>query len=268
MSVTITNNTKLFPGHTLGEWSNDYAFAVIKADGSVVTWGDSNYGGYSGAVAAQLNGTIDVKQIYSTWKAFATLRSDGSVITWGDSNSGGNSSALQLSSMAPSMLRKSTRHPAPLPLCAAMARWSPGEIASYGGDSSAVAAQLGSGVVSGANIYTNDVFSAGNNHAPTGSVTIKGIASQGKILTAANTLADADGLGTIGYTWKTGATVLGSGNTYTLKAADVGKTLTVTASYIDGLGNKESVISAATGVVGISSSGYGSSGFAVWHIRQ
>ena len=66
LTVTITNNTKLFPGHSLGEYSNDYAFAVIKADGSVVTWGDSNYGGYSGAVAAQLDGTIDVTQIYST----------------------------------------------------------------------------------------------------------------------------------------------------------------------------------------------------------
>ena len=122
-------------------------------------------------------------------------------------------------------------------------------------------------MVSGANIYTNDVFTAGNNHAPAGNVTIKGIASQGKILTAANTLMDADGLGTIGYTWKTGATVLGSGNTYTLKAADVGKTLTVTASYTDGLGNKESVSSAATGVVGITSIWVGSSGLAVWLVR-
>ena len=64
-------------------------------------------------MATQLNGTIDVTQIYSTGDAFAALRSDGSVVTWGNS--------------------------------------------SYGGDSSAVASQLTSGVVSGANIYTNDV---------------------------------------------------------------------------------------------------------------
>jgi len=37
LTVTTTNNTKLSPGHTLGEWSNDYAFAVIKDNGSVVT---------------------------------------------------------------------------------------------------------------------------------------------------------------------------------------------------------------------------------------
>ena len=90
-----------------------YAFAALRSDGSVVTWGSSSYGGDSSAVASQLNGTIDVTQIFSTGEAFAALRSDGSVVTWGNSN--------------------------------------------YGGDSSAVASQLTSGVVSGANIYTNDV---------------------------------------------------------------------------------------------------------------
>ncbi|WP_157845008.1 hypothetical protein [Methylocucumis oryzae] len=38
-SISITPNQILFPGHTLGEWINPYAFAAIKADGSVVTWG-------------------------------------------------------------------------------------------------------------------------------------------------------------------------------------------------------------------------------------
>jgi hypothetical protein len=83
LSVTVTNNTKSFFGHTSGEWGNRGAFAVIKADGSVVTWGDVNNGGGSTAVAAALNGTIDVRQIYSTEYAFAALRADGSVVTWG-----------------------------------------------------------------------------------------------------------------------------------------------------------------------------------------
>ena len=39
------------------------------------------------------------------------------------------------------------------------------------------------------------------NDDPTGSVTISGTATQGETLTASNTLADADGLGTITYTW-------------------------------------------------------------------
>ena len=44
----------------------------------------NDYGSNSSSVAAQLDGTIDVTQIYSTGSAFAALRSDGSVVTWGD----------------------------------------------------------------------------------------------------------------------------------------------------------------------------------------
>jgi VCBS repeat-containing protein len=94
LSVTVTNNTKSFFGHTSGEWGNRGAFAVIKADGSVVTWGDVNNGGGSTAVAAALNGTIDVRQIYSTEYAFAALRADGSVVTWGGGGYGGDSGAV------------------------------------------------------------------------------------------------------------------------------------------------------------------------------
>ncbi|MEF8707520.1 MAG: VCBS domain-containing protein [Candidatus Accumulibacter propinquus] len=49
----------------------------------MVTWGDSSYGGNSSAVAAALNGAIDVTQVFSTEYAFAALRADGSVVTWG-----------------------------------------------------------------------------------------------------------------------------------------------------------------------------------------
>ncbi|MDD5273623.1 MAG: hypothetical protein PHU14_13000 [Methylovulum sp.] len=91
----------------------------------------------------------------------------------------------------------------------------------------------------------------GQNHAPTGSVTITGTDTRGHTLTASNTLADADGLGAITYTWKYGVSVLGTGNSYLLKASDVGHALTVTASYTDQGGTAESKTSAATGVVGV-----------------
>ena len=65
------------------------------------------------------------------------------------------------------------------------------------------------------------------NDDPTGSVTISGTATQGETLTASNTLADADGLGTITYTWSNSAT----GSSITLGQGDVGNTITVTASY-------------------------------------
>ncbi|WP_167599358.1 DUF4347 domain-containing protein, partial [Chlorobaculum sp. 24CR] len=87
----VTSSTLLFPGHSMGQWSNAYAFAAIREDGSVVTWGDSRYGGDSTGVATQLNGYYDVIKVYSTNYAFAALREDGKVITWGLDSAGGNS---------------------------------------------------------------------------------------------------------------------------------------------------------------------------------
>ena len=87
------------------------------------------------------------------------------------------------------------------------------------------------------------------NDAPTGSVTISGTATQGQTLTAANTLADADGLGALTYTWKADGTTVGTGTTYLLTEAEVGKVMTVVASYTDGHGTAESVTSAATSAV-------------------
>ena len=49
------------------------------------------------------------------------------------------------------------------------------------------------------------------NHAPTGSVSITGTPTQNQPLTASNTLADADGLGTVSYQWKAnGANISGA----------------------------------------------------------
>ncbi|MDP1633057.1 MAG: hypothetical protein Q8L69_00060, partial [Gallionellaceae bacterium] len=73
-------------------------------------------------------------------------------------------------------------------------------------------------------------------------------ATQNQTLTAANTLSDVDGLGIIGYQWKAnGANISGAtGSTYLLSAAEVGKTITVAASYTDGHGTAESMSSSAT----------------------
>jgi ribosomal protein S8E len=40
------------------EFSNQYGFAVIKSDGSVVAWGQNSY------VSSDLDGTVDAVQIY------------------------------------------------------------------------------------------------------------------------------------------------------------------------------------------------------------
>ena len=97
--------------------------------------------------------------------------------------------------------------------------------------------------------YTSAV--ANVNDAPIGSVTISGTATQGETLTVANTLADADGLGPVGYQWKRGGEAI-TGETsanYTLVQADVGSAITVTASYEDGQGTAESMTSNATAAV-------------------
>jgi uncharacterized delta-60 repeat protein len=89
------------------------------------------------------------------------------------------------------------------------------------------------------------------NDAPTGSVTISGTVTQGQVLSAANTLADLDGLGTISYQWTSdGVNISGATSTsFTLTQAQVGKAITVRASYADALGQAESITSAPTTVV-------------------
>ena len=64
-------------------YSNHYAFAALKADGSITAWGSSGYGG-SNAPA----GTGYTK-IYSNHYAFAALKADGSITVWGSSEYGG-----------------------------------------------------------------------------------------------------------------------------------------------------------------------------------
>ncbi|MEI7796490.1 MAG: M10 family metallopeptidase C-terminal domain-containing protein, partial [Methylococcaceae bacterium] len=82
------------------------------------------------------------------------------------------------------------------------------------------------------------------NHSPTGSVLISGELRQNKTVTVSNTLADVDGLGAISIQWLgNGVAIAGATQTsYTLTQADVYKTLSVSASYTDGLGKLESVL--------------------------
>ena len=89
------------------------------------------------------------------------------------------------------------------------------------------------------------------NTAPTGAVNIAGVAAQGQSLTASNTLADVDGLGPISYQWRAAGTDIAgaTGNMLVLAQAQVGKTITVQASYTDGGMTFEQKTSAATAAV-------------------
>jgi hypothetical protein len=90
-----------------------------------------------------------------------------------------------------------------------------------------------------------------SNNAPTGSVTIAGIAVQGQTLSASSTLNDVDGMGAISYQWNAAGTSISGavGNTLVLAEAQVGKSITVTASYTDGHSALESRTSSATTAV-------------------
>jgi Ca2+-binding RTX toxin-like protein len=70
-------------------------------------------------------------------------------------------------------------------------------------------------------------------------------------LTVANTLADADGLGVISYQWKaSGLAITGAtSSTFALTEAQVGKAITVAASYTDAHGTAQSITSAGSAVV-------------------
>jgi Ca2+-binding RTX toxin-like protein len=138
-------------------FSTGYAFAALRADGSVVTWGSAYSGGDSSAVATQLDGTIDVTQVFSTTYAFAALRADGSVVTLG--RLGGDSSAVatQLDGTIDVTQVFSTEFAfAALRADDSVVTWG---LARFGGNSSAVTDQL-HGVVSMANPFTNDVYTS------------------------------------------------------------------------------------------------------------
>ncbi len=160
---------------TNSEFVNCYGMAAIKADGSVVAWGQNNY------VPESLNGTIDVTQIYSsefsfvalrsdgsliplgyqnidsetlkkldggtidvtavssTWDAFAAIRADGSVVGWGSGNTGKVASQLDGTIDVVSISTTPQGGFAAIRADGSVVTWGD---SSYGGDSSTVAKQL------------------------------------------------------------------------------------------------------------------------------
>ncbi|CAE7863351.1 unnamed protein product [Symbiodinium microadriaticum] len=68
------------------------AFAAIRSDGSVTTWGEASFGGDSQMVSERLK---DVIQIEATGGAFAALTEDGDVVTWGMELAGGDTAAFR-----------------------------------------------------------------------------------------------------------------------------------------------------------------------------
>ncbi|MBF0160892.1 MAG: putative Ig domain-containing protein, partial [Magnetococcales bacterium] len=90
------------------------------------------------------------------------------------------------------------------------------------------------------------------NDRPTGGVTISGGVVQDGVLTASNTLADLDGIGSVGYQWQLSGDgvsqwrTVADGNTLRLTQSEIGQYIRVVGSYTDAFGTLESVASGAT----------------------
>ena len=125
------SNDSIFEGSSVSNrlsnvisiYSNLEAFAALKSNGSVVTWGNVLFGGNSSVVVSSfLNGNQTIAQgasvasslssglvaIYSNKNAFAALKEDGSVVTWGDASYGGNSTVTTSTSSGDSATYNST----------------------------------------------------------------------------------------------------------------------------------------------------------------
>ena len=127
------------------------AFAALKPDGSVVTWGHADRGGDSSSVSSSLSSGVSA--IYSTRYAFAALKTNGSVVTWGDSSEGGDSSSVSsLLSSGVSVIHSTQRAFAALKTDGSVVTWGVATPWNYGADSSSVSSSLSSGV---SKIYSN-----------------------------------------------------------------------------------------------------------------
>ncbi len=139
-SISLSTNISLSfvsaPNGVDKIFSNPKAFAAIKTDGTVVTWGHGGSGGDSSAVQNQLT---DVKTIFSTGTAFAALKNDKTVVTWGNSEYGGNSFGVQNELVGVENIYSNSNAFAAITDQGNVVTWGP---STLGGDSSAVKNEL------------------------------------------------------------------------------------------------------------------------------
>jgi hypothetical protein len=89
------------------------------------------------------------------------------------------------------------------------------------------------------------------NNFPTGSVFINGTIKRGETVTASNTIGDLDGIGTVSYKWQSSSDLINwsdvnTGVSLNIADAQAGKFLRVNATFTDGRGTNESVLSSAS----------------------
>lgn len=158
--VSATIRQQSFPGRSVGEFNNEFAFAALKSDGSVVTWGYAENGGDLSSTGSALDGSIDVHHIYSSNAAFAALRADGSVVSWGNASAGGDSSAVALAlngTVDVSAMASTAAAFAAIRTDGSVVTWGD---PNNGGDSSTVSSKLNGNVAVDALYSTMSAFAA------------------------------------------------------------------------------------------------------------
>jgi Ca2+-binding RTX toxin-like protein len=91
-------------------------------------------------------------------------------------------------------------------------------------------------------VFSSKIHVASNT-LPTGTITIKGLATWGTTLSVTSTIKDGDGLGKLTYSWQNSTGELSSSPTYTLVEDDIDTQLWLTVHYTDKKGNIEEVAS-------------------------
>lgn len=65
--------------------ATEKAFAALREDGTVISWGNSDYGGNFSSKSDKL---VSVRDIKASERAFIALKTDGSIVVWGAANFG------------------------------------------------------------------------------------------------------------------------------------------------------------------------------------
>lgn len=78
---TAYNSVKDYLFNIIDIQNTEYAFAALKSDYTVITWGHEKFGGDSSLVQKKL---VNVVELFSNDNSFVALKMDNTIVTWGD----------------------------------------------------------------------------------------------------------------------------------------------------------------------------------------
>ena len=258
-SYTYTSVANSLSSDVVAVYSAGGAFAALKSNGSVVTWGSASAGGNSSIAtyspstrytytSVENSLSSDVVAVYATYSMFAALKSNGSVITWGEINI--SSSVSDNISSGVVAVYSTGGAFAALKSNGSVVTWGS---ANSGGDSSSVINSLSSGVVA---IYSSaSVFAALKSNGS--------VVTWGNPINGGNSSIATYSYSTNSYTYTSVASSLSSGvvavyaGQSAFAALKSNGSVVTWGNYLTGGSLAMATGSIASGVVGVCSSYYG-----------